>query len=343
MILYDPLLPVSLAEFGIQIPLSNSRVVKTYKSLCADPKLGPEVRRWHVAAIDERLGREDLLRVHTPSYVAQLYSPGLETQIVATYELIDSQGNYYRYAPAIARCPLSELFGRILITAAGTLQCARMALEHGFCFYFSGGMHHAHGDHGSGFCLINDVVIAVRRLQQHDAIGRVWVIDVDAHKGDGTAALTADDPSIATLSIHMAAGWPLDRPRRLASGKRNPVFTPSTIDIPVGVGEDEHYVARLEGGLRYLDQLPRPDLSVVLCGADPYQEDALASTADLRLSLAQLFARDRLVYHFLKKRSIPAAFLMAGGYGEKVWKVYLQFLRYVLYDRLMLTDSTQKA
>ena len=86
--------------------------------------------------------------------------------------------------------------------------------------------------------LLNDIVIAIRKLQAENRIKTAWVIDIDAHKGDGTAALTADDPSIVTLSIHMGRGWPLDGPSHDAAGRINPSFIPSDIDIPVFAGEN---------------------------------------------------------------------------------------------------------
>jgi acetoin utilization deacetylase AcuC-like enzyme len=331
MILFDPDIPVSLFEFGIQIPIQNSRATKTFEALGRHPNLAP-VKRWHRDKISVALSRQDLLRVHAPAYIEDLYagSERLERHIMATYELIDSNGDFHRYDPERATQPLSGLFDRTLRIAAGTAQCGLLALQHGFCYSFSGGMHHAHTDHGSGFCLINDVAITARKLQVERGIGKVWIIDTDAHKGDGTAALTAGDDTIVTLSIHMARGWPLDGPRTLADGTPNPAFTPSDIDIPIEAGEESTYLGRLQQGLEELAASASADLAIVVSGADPYEKDELPSTAKLKLKLEQLMARDQRVYAFLKKRSIPAAFLMAGGYGEAVWEVYAQFLSWAL-------------
>jgi len=330
MILYDPTIPASLLEFGIQIPIRDSRAVKTFDALCAVPELGSGRNLWYCDRINETLDREDLCRAHSADYVERLYSNRLRDEIISTYELIDADGQYYRYSPDQATRPLEELFERILVKAAGSVQCARLALTHGFCFYFSGGMHHAHHDHGSGFCLINDIVIAARKLQAEAMVRKVWIVDVDVHKGDGTAALTADDPTIMTLSIHMAHGWPLDGSPKLSDGRANPSFIPSDIEIPVDSGEEMHYLARLEQGLMQLKRLGEPDLAIVVSGADPYEKDELPSTAKLKLSLDQMLARDRLIYLFLQKLRIPAAYLMAGGYGDEVWEVYARFLTWVL-------------
>ena len=330
MILYDSTIPAGLLEFGILIPIRDSRATKTFEALCSDSHLGARQNLWHRHRISETLTKEDLLRVHSADYVGRLYSDRLVDEIISTFELIDSDGRYYRYAPEQASRPLEELFERIRIKVAGSIQCARLAKAHGFCFYFSGGMHHAHYDHGSGFCLINDIVIAARKLQAENVVRKVWIIDVDAHKGDGTAALTAGDASITTLSVHMAHGWPLDGLPVLPDGRANPCFMPSDIDIPIASGEEPHYLERLEQGLGQMKSLGEPDLAIVVSGADPYEKDELPSTSGLRLTLDQMATRDRMIYQFLRELGIPAAYLMAGGYGDQTWKVYTQFLLWAL-------------
>jgi acetoin utilization deacetylase AcuC-like enzyme len=182
-------------------------------------------------------------------------------------------------------------------------------------------------------------VIAIRKLQAEGLIRTAWIIDIDAHKGDGTAALTKGDDSIITLSIHMANSWPLDGDEYDPDGKFNHSFTPSDIDIPMAKGEDHLYIPRLQEGLERLDRWAHPDLALVVSGADPYFKDELPSTGDLKLSLAQLKERDLLTYNFLKQRDIPRAYLMAGGYGDSCWEVYAQFLEWALVDALGLNAA----
>ena len=332
MILYDESLNEGLIEFGIQIPVLASRAVKTFDYLKTHAVLGPAVQQWHVPKIEEQVTKEDLLRVHSREYVDRLYSDGLEQEIMRTFELIDEQGNYYRYQPEDATLPLTRLFDRTLTTVASTVQCCRIALEKGFCFAFRGGMHHAQYGYGAGFCPVNDIVTAIRKLQAENRIQKAWVIDVDAHKGDGTAALTRGDDTISTLSIHMARGWPLDGEPYDRSGNLNPSFIPSDIDIPVARGEDHLYVSRLQDGLNELAGFARPDIALVVCGADPFEKDELPSTGDLKLTLEQMMQRDRLVYEFLKEHGIPGAYVMAGGYGESSWQVYARFLEWALLE-----------
>lgn len=334
MILYDLNDRMGFFEFGIQIPILDSKVTKTFEALVQDPVLGPRADEWHLARITENLGRQDLQRVHSSAYVDRLFSDALEKEIIRTYELIDAQGRFHRYNPVEATLPLPRLFDCILKRVAGTAQCCRVALEAGFCFYFGGGMHHAQHDFGNGFCLLNDIVIGIRKLQSEKKIQTAWVIDVDAHKGDGTAALTRDDPTIRTLSVHMAHGWPLDGEPFDAHGRPNPSFIPSDIDIPIAAGEEPTYNRRLRQGLDQLATTSRPDLAVVVSGADPYEGDALPSTQLLRLSRAQLLERDQTIYRFLAERKIPQAGLMAGGYGPQVWEVYAGYLAWVLHERV---------
>lgn len=335
MILYDQSIPASIEEFGVQIPVRDSRVIKTFQALLDDPQLKARQAHWHVPKIAEQLRREDLLRAHSEEYVQRLYSAGLEQEIISTFELIDEEGKYHRYDPDSAIRPLTDLFDRLLKKTAGSVQAARLALQHGFCFSFTGGAHHAQHNYGNGFCLLNDIIIACRKLQAEGLVRQVWVIDVDAHKGDGTAALAEHDSSIRTLSIHMAKGWPLDGPEKLADGSLNPSFIRSDIDIPIESGEESLYLDRLRMGLDTLEEVGRADLAIVVCGADPYEGDELPSGALLKLSLEQMFERDRLLYEWLAARDIPAAFLMAGGYGDKVWLVYSQFLLWVLHNRFV--------
>ena len=334
MILYDSNMEFRLTDFGIDIPIFDSRARKAFHHLTDHPVLGPMRDLWDRSPGNDTLDNVDLARVHDPDYVERLHSEGLEAELIRTYELVDENGDYYRYDPDQAKFPLATLMDRILTRASGTLECCRMALADGFCFYFGGGMHHAQYGYGKGFCPINDIVIAVRRLQADGAVETAWVIDVDAHKGDGTAALTENDASIITLSVHMGNSWPLDEPAVDAEGVPNPSFVPSNIDVPMAAGEDHLYLTRLVSALEALADYPLPDLAVVVSGSDPYEKDALPSTADLQLSLEQLLTRDQMVYRFLMDQGIPAAFLMAGGYGHDSWEVYAGFLEWVLTRRL---------
>jgi acetoin utilization deacetylase AcuC-like enzyme len=137
----------------------------------------------------------------------------------------------------------------------------------------------------------------------------------------------------------MARGWPLDEGEIDAAGKPNPSFIPSDVDVPIESGEEAEYVSRMEEGLHRLAGMSTPDLALVVDGADPYEHDELPSTRLLRLSKGQMIERDRFIYSFLTSRSIPSAYLMSGGYGERTWEVYYQFLEWVLLQRLSRNNA----
>jgi acetoin utilization deacetylase AcuC-like enzyme len=325
-ILSDSRTAVRFPDFGIAIPVSPSKQERILSALREDPDLSASESRWHIPQVTGMVDRTDLLRVHSGRYVESLFSDGLEAELMRTLELIGPDGRYNRYDPSARTRPWTALLDRYLLVASGTYQSCCVALKEEMCYFLSGGMHHAQHDYGEGFCPINDIVIAARKLQAEDLAGNIWVIDMDAHKGDGTAALTQGDPSIVTLSIHMARGWPLDAPFDPA----NPSFIPSDIDIPVGEDESAEYCEKLEEGLvRLKEKYPAPDLVIVVDGSDPWEHDELPSTRPLRMTAEQMARRNALVHGFLKGK-YPSAWLASGGYGGRSWEIHSRFLSSVL-------------
>lgn len=331
-ILYDTTSMINLQEFGIEIPIHYLRTETVIKALLDDEDLYKTRKEWLITENPFTIGRADLERIHSAQYCASLFSDRLEDCLIQAFELVNADGTWNRYKPGLV--PLQDLFHPVLRIVAGTYYACRMALEKGFCFFMGGGMHHGHRDFGHGFCPTNDIVASARRLQHEKKAETIWVIDVDAHKGDGTAAITKDNSSIRTLSIHMAAGWPLNQPEYNAKGRFNPVFTPSDIDIGIRSGEESSYLDKLNQGLHKLEALSdsgqKPDLAIVVLGMDPHENDELPSTESMQLTAEQLLQRDQFVYQFLGARNIPAAYIMAGGYGIYAWKLYYRFLHWIL-------------
>lgn len=330
-VVYNAELSPDVRDYGIQVPTLADRKHSVFKSLMEDEVLARNASRWHVDKVPEPVTREDLLRVHQKEFVDDLFSARAKERVEVAWELFDENGRPNRYNPQDAKKPLSD-FAKVAFRQCGaTVLASELALERGFAFFLGGGMHHARFETGAGFCLVNDVVIAARRLQALGRAKNIWVIDVDAHKGDGTAALTQGDTSIATLSIHMARGWPLNADRYLKDGSLNPSFLPSTVDIDVEKTEQRNYNQMLRAGLLKLEAaMPKPDIAFVVNGSDPFEGDVLPSAGDLKLTLSELMERDTLVFEFLKERSIPQCYVLGGGYGPEVWRVHAQILRYVL-------------
>ncbi len=230
---------------------------------------------------------EDILRVHTPDWVRKLKTGTLSASEVMLLEV--------PYSP--------ELVEAVWLAAGGTILAAQSALRDGFASNLSGGFHHAYPDHGEGFCAIHDVAVAVRKLQADGAIKKAMVVDADVHHGNGTAAIFRNDPTVFTLSIHQLNNYPAHKP-------------PSTLDLNMDDGvEDEEYLAALIPAVRQSFDKFQPDILFYVGGADPYCEDQLGG---LSLSKAGLKQRDRSVFEEARRRGIPVATTLAGGYARRV-------------------------
>jgi acetoin utilization deacetylase AcuC-like enzyme len=234
-----------------------------------------------------RASAEDLLLVHEVQWVSKLRSGLLTCDDILRLEIPYSQ----------------QMVEAFCLAAGGTILAARLALESGVGFNIGGGFHHAFPGHGEGFCAINDMAVAIRRLQRDGAIRRAMVVDCDVHQGNGTAAIFAGDPSVFTLSIHQFNNYPSEKPL-------------SSLDIHLadGVGDAE-YIHRLENGYRPALAMFQPELVIYVAGADPFYEDRLGGLA---LTLDGLMERDRLVIRTALTRRIPVAIVPAGGYARNV-------------------------
>ena len=189
------------------------------------------------------------------------------------------------------------------LSCGGTLLTARSALEDGVAVHLGGGFHHAYAGHGEGFCLYNDVAVAVRALRAEDVVERVAVVDLDVHHGNGTAAIFAEDDDVLTFSMHQQNNYPSLKP-------------PSDLDVGLPDGtEDADYLDLLDRALGDVLGEPAPELIVYLAGADPYEHDQLGG---LTLTLGGLRRRDRMVLERAGERRIPIAVLMAGGYAYEL-------------------------
>jgi len=190
---------------------------------------------------------------------------------------------------------------RAQIVPGGTYLAATLAMQRGYAANSAGGSHHALADTGAGYCVFNDLAIAAIRLSEEGH--RVLIVDCDVHQGDGTAALTAGRPGIATYSIHAAKNFPARKAR-------------STLDVPLadGVGDDEYH-DMLETTLAPMLDAERPDLILYQAGIDPFEGDRLGR---LNLTDPGLARREQLVARLAIDRGIPLASTVGGGYGDDV-------------------------
>lgn len=197
----------------------------------------------------------------------------------------------------------AKLVERSRRSAGATLEACRAALNDGVSVNLAGGTHHAFRDHGEGFCLFNDTVVAVRQLQAEGLVRRAVVLDLDVHQGNGTAATCRLDPTIFTMSVHGARNYPI----------RKEI---SDLDIELADRTtDGDYLLACELAVREAIRRAGADMAIYLAGADPFEGDALGRMAVTKQGLRE---RDRLVFDAVTRAGLPVAVTMAGGYAKDV-------------------------
>jgi acetoin utilization deacetylase AcuC-like enzyme len=247
----------------------------------------------------ERASHADLCAVHTADWVDRLTSGAL------------TPGETRRLGFPWSR----ELVERSWHSVGGTCAAVAAALEHGVAMNLAGGTHHAFATHGEGFCVFNDVAVAIACQLASGRIARAAVIDLDVHQGNGTHDIFDDEPRVYTFSMHGRRNYPFHK-----------VAGSCDIELEDGTGDDE-YLARLGEALPGVLAAAQPDLVVYLAGADPHEGDALGR---LKLTYHGLLRRDHLVLRSCREVGIPVAITIAGGYGRDITStvdVHLNTLR----------------
>lgn len=253
------------------------------------------------AALHEILLREQVIR--SSNVVEPDEAKWADIQLVHTPEYMSDLAHGTLSLEAVRRLGLPWLDGmlrRSRLAVGGTIAAARLALDDGVAANLAGGTHHAFSDRGEGFCVLNDVAIAIRVLRRDRLIERAAIVDLDVHQGNGTAAIFEEDQATFTFSMHGQRNYPFHKMR-------------STLDVglPDGV-EDRPYLERLD---RHLDDVlarSRPDLAFYLAGVDVVGGDRFGR---LNLTRDGLSSRDQLVLSRLKTRGVPVAIVLSGGYA----------------------------
>jgi len=281
-----PLTAWSSARYTFPLPFGHRFPVAKYAMLrdlvLADGSVAPGQMRDPPAATDD-----DLLLAHTADYVARFNAGRLDPAEVRRIGLPWSE----------------ELVERSRRAVGGTIAAARHALAHGVAMNLAGGTHHAFADHGEGFCVYNDIAVAVRVLQRDGLIGRTAIIDLDVHQGNGTHAILGADERVFTFSMHGGRNFPFHK----VSG---------SLDIELADGtRDDEYLSRLTDVLPGILARAAPDLVFYIAGADPHEGDALGR---LSLTFAGLARRDAYVLSQCREVGIPVAITIGGGYGRRI-------------------------
>ncbi len=257
-----------------------------------------------------RAARTDLLRLHTPDYLRSLRGSDVLARILEV--------------PVLRRLPAWVIDWRVLrpmrYATGGTILGCRLALEHGVAINLGGGFHHAAAGWGGGFCVYADVPLAVKILHDEGKIGSVLVVDLDAHQGNGTAAVFRKWSWAKILDLYEEDIFPVPKEPE---------------DYPLAVGPDltgREYLALVEDTLVEALDAVRPDLVVYNAGSDALAGDPLAH---YRLTKNDLAERDLFVVTAARQRSIPVAMVLSGGYSTESWRVHADAIEDILvrFDR----------
>lgn len=243
--------------------------------------------------------REWLEAVHCPDYVAQVFAAQVPRE--------KERRIGFPVTPHIA--------SRVRHTNGGTFLAAQLAMEHGYAANSAAGSHHALHETGAGYCVFNDLAVCANRLIGEGLARRVLVVDLDVHQGDGTASLMAGRSDVFTFSMHAEKNFPARKAR-------------SSLDIALPDGiEDEAYLAELASHLPRLLEEFAPDIVLYQAGVDPHVGDRLGRLA---LSDAGLERRDRFVVAETRRRGLPVASALGGGYGHDQREIAARHARSML-------------
>jgi acetoin utilization deacetylase AcuC-like enzyme len=230
---------------------------------------------------------EDVLLVHSKEYISKLKNGRLSAEEVFKLELPYSQ----------------KIVRSSYICVGGTILSSKIALERGLGIHIGGGFHHAFRDHGEGFCVLNDVAIAIKRLMLDKKVSKAMVIDCDLHQGNGTADIFKDDDDVFTFSIHQEHNYPFYKPKS---------------DLDIGLDDyasDKIYLEKLHEHIPKIISKFKPGFILYVAGADPYKGDRIGN---LSLTIDGLKRRDEFIFETVKNFNVPTAVVLAGGYAVDI-------------------------
>ena len=277
------------------VPLDPLRADRTLAFL-SDERL---IRREEIS-VPRPAALHNILLVHTPAYVESLQRPEVVTGILGS---------------AVDEREVETVLDVQRLMAGGTIQATRLALAGGaIAVNMGGGFHHASASRGMGFCVFNDIAIAIRRLRRRGYRGRVLVVDADLHDGNGTREVFAADDDVHTFSIHNES-W-------------GDVQAVASTSLALGAGvDDDAYLGALVKHLPPVVADFRPDLVIYLAGCDVAADDRIGNW---RISAEGLLARDRLVTELVRGRGAPMVVVLGGGYGEAAWRYTARYLSWLV-------------
>lgn len=230
---------------------------------------------------------KDLLAVHSAKWVGKLLNFKITKNDILMAEM-----------------PINRrIIHTHLLHTGGTILASKFAFENGIGIHCGGGSHHAHRDYGAGFCLINDIAVAVKKILNEKKAKRVLIIDLDVHQGDGTAEIFKRNKKVFTFSMHQKEIYPLKKEK-----------SSMDIELPAETSGDV-YLKILSEKLEFILKKFKPDFMVYNAGADVYKKDRLGG---LKLSLKDIEERDKMVFLLAHANKIPLVLVLSGGYARNI-------------------------
>ena len=261
---------------------------------------------------------EDLLLVHTQEYLETLKN-SFTLGLIADMPFLGLLPN---------KLAQKALLHPVKLATGGTIIGADLALEYGWAINLSGGYHHAKKAEpvAGGFCIINDICIAARKILLKHPEYRILIVDLDAHQGNGHEDVAENEKQIAIFDIYNGKTWPGDFPCQERINYNFPVDGRKT--------NDAVYLALLNEELPKAIDAVKPDLIIYNAGTDVYYEDPIGSMA---LTIPGIINRDELVFTQAITRNIPILMVLSGGYHSKSYQIISKSVENVWYKLLINT------
>ncbi len=276
-IIYSPLYTIEVAhKFKTEKFEKTCGLLLKKKVISAEKIIEPEMPR-----------EDDLLLAHSPGWVRKILDMKMTPEDELTAEMPVNKDVIFAH----------------LLHCGGTCMAAEIAIKEGLGLHCGGGAHHAHKNYGAGFCLINDIAVAAKKILRQNPKMRILVIDLDVHQGDGTAEILKGEKNIFTFSAHSKNIYP---PRKAKSS--------FDLEFDSGVSGSLYNKSVMEN-LEKIFSSFKPDFVFYNAGADVYAKDTLG---DLSLTMGDIEKRDEMVFELIKRNSCKAVVTMSGGYAADI-------------------------
>ena len=232
---------------------------------------------------------ETLKRAHSENYIQNVKNKTLDKKIIKKigFPLVDS------------------VIKRSLVATGGTVLASKLAINFGIACNTAGGSHHANFDEGAGYCVFNDVAVAAQYLLDRGLAGKILIIDLDVHQGNGNADIFKENRNVFTFSMHSKSNYPAKK-------------SLSDLDVELDDNlEDMQYIKILKF---YLNQLNQESFDYVfyIAGVDIHFNDRLGK---LKISDEGIKKRDEIVTENFFSKGIPLCGVLGGGYNKDFEKL----------------------